>query len=170
MALTQVNRRGPCFCNGNCPPNTRPWQRYFVQTTLAVPFFRYSLGLVFIIDSEMPAAKFCRWKPISPTPLFTTETLIKESVRIPADPHEYNWAVHIDNGLGASRDWFNFIDWDPDNAPFDPDVLPACGAQDVQLLQLGFPVPANKVNIRPLPEWVCTDDQARTWAAKYPLP
>ncbi len=169
MALTQVNRRGPCFCNGNCPPQTRPWQKYLVKTDNAIPFANYFLGRLYTIDVHAAGVTFCRWIPHVADPAFGTETLIKESVQIPADPFEYSWACHLQKGAGPPFDFFNFITWDPDNSPFDPDVLPACGAQDVRLLQPGFPF-ALKADIRPVPEWCCSDAQAQAWAVKYPLP
>lgn len=163
------NTQAPCFCHGNCPPGSRPFLKYFVQTDNASPYAAYFLGKLYVHAFAIPEDKFCRWGPQEPEPGYITESLIKESPLIPPTTTEYSFGMAIDDGIGAPHTWLLLVDWDPADLPYDQFVTPSCDMTPFEPDTQTPPMATLGVVIRSAPEWCCTDEQVREWADRYPL-
>lgn len=163
------NNQSPCFCSSNCPPPSKPYLKYFVQTEPGSVFTVYNLGKLFHLRLSLPADKFCLWGAAEPTPAYVDEVMVKQPYLVPDDDLNYRFTVDLHELPINHYEWRESVTWLPANLPYDPNELPACDVTSFTPLQFSGTGGIILITVRSCPEWLCTDAEARTWATDNPL-
>lgn len=155
----------PCFCQSQCPPNTKPHRKYFVKTVgkQVIPF--HDAGFLYEIRDDV--GSFCDWKPVDMVADFDgTLSKLDSGAVLPATD-AYQWDLQLINHVeGTDIIYILDLQWSFLNGP----LLPAQARCDVARSIPSSPqVVGDFATIRPVPEWMCTSDQAAAWDEKYPI-
>lgn len=163
------NNQSPCFCSSNCPPPSKPYISYFLQTEPGSIYPNYNLGKLYRIALRDPDNKLCEWDPVTATPGALVELMDKKPYIVPDDGHNYRFTIHLFFDPIKDYQWSESVTWTDDDVPYDPNELPACDVTSFTPLQDHGGAGIILITVRSCPEWLCTDAEARIWAADNPL-
>lgn len=162
------NRRGPCYCNGDCPPETRPYLKYLVRTKLNTgPGTRYGDGTIYTIEKETPISKLCEWTPLNPLGGGSTEHL-KKAIAVPGvGDHSYEWTLSLEFPPASFKQYKLVVTWDDGDEPFPAFLPPNCNSYEWILIGVLPPATIDLASLTAIPEWACTDAEAQAWVGRY---
>lgn len=164
MAVIPNNNSPPCFCNGDCPPGTRPYRKYAMMHLGITPPPGYDDWKLFEIAAKGTGGFSCQWTAVEPQAPGGLQQLTKTPPPVIPEPDTYVWQVVVPGSLQTTIYELK-VTWDPDDAPFEPaDLPPNCDAQSIFMIQIS-PVPtfAEGMLMHPVPEYMCTDADVRKW-------
>ena len=155
-----ANRRHPCFCAAECPPGFVPHLKYRVSVTLNNCISDQIDWKVYEFLETTPSDG-CIWEAKE----IPQGGDILRLLRIPIAPtlfdHEYKWELTVQR-LPCFEQYSLEVGWD-DDTPIVSGLSPAC---DVLSFDLTDPITSEIAEVEAVPEWMCTDLQARAWPAE----
>lgn len=155
----------PCFCTSQCPPTTKPSRKYLVKTVGAVLIPFHDVGFLYEINEDSHV--FCDWKPVDLPPEFEgTLSKLDTGAVLPAT-HAYTWDLLLINHIeGKDAVYIRELQW----SFLDGPLLPRqARCDDPYSLPSAPPIPGDFATTRPVPEWICSSEEAVEWDEKYPI-
>ncbi len=149
-----------CDCDADCPPRSRPPQKWFVQSDDIPWAGGYDLGKIY--DPVDVTSDVCKWSAHQPNTGSAPEDLIRESVA-PLNGADHAWRVRLIIGLPGGADvWETTPQWNDTGDIFEGyDAL--CDMTRI----LTTSTTAISATITPVPWYLCDDDGARAWVASH---
>jgi len=157
------NTAGPCFCAKECPPTSRPYRKYLVRHDGVEVSPGYNLGKLYQIESV--EVERCKWSPAFPDPATAIESLEKQPLLPLTGDHAYRMELQIRHLTAGVRVFEKDYEWDTGGTP-----LPRFPARCDQPFQLLAQTTSQIAEIIPVPEGVCTDEEAREFANRPFVP
>lgn len=78
--------------------------------------------------------------------------------------HAYEWIITLPTQAGGSEIFQLTVTWSDDDLPLDRDVPPSCSALAWVIPRVPpGPAPGTHVEMIPVPEWICDDEQLHEW-------
>lgn len=151
-----------CFCSDNCPLNTRPHVNYLI-TIPASPLPGYVLGVWYKFSTTI-AMDGCLWVPDVPISGSSIEELKKFSYVDPLFDHSYGVTLDLFSTGSPDVSYSTMKQWDDGGE--QNQILDARCNVTWLLDQIAGPRVAT---VRPIPQWICSQDEAREWDANNPL-
>jgi len=165
MATIPKSNSNPCFCGFDCPCNTRPYRQYRITISGAIGG-GYQEGKLYRHEGPVDGPT-CLWSPVEPGFPSEVEQLIKFPGCNTAFDHSWEFQLTLRNVPIQEIFLSQCFNWDdPDDCDLTI-VAASCENQSYGLVRVGIPPVLG--NLVALPEWICTEDQARNWP-KVPTP
>ena len=158
MSQVPSNRRHPCFCDCGCPPGFVPYQKYRVKAPDGV-FPGYFDWKLLIFSSEAMDG-VCAWLPAEPLPNSPPVAFRQDLKKNCLAERSYDWLFVLEE-LPNVNAYRLVVTW------LETDVIvshmsPACDALQLSLVEV---TTLDVASLEAVPEWMCTDAQARAWPA-----
>ncbi len=153
-----ANRRNPCFCRKSCPDIFVPHLNYRFRAPNGVfpGYFDWKL-----MKFEFEAVDgLCVWLPAEPLPASPPVAFAQDLRKTPGVGNAYQWAFKLVE-LPNSEVYILDVTYDDDDVIVSGEN-PACDQLVMLLTVVGDTFTAD---LEAVPEWMCTDLQARAWPA-----
>lgn len=154
------NKAGPCFCADECPPTTRPYRKYLIEFDGTNHPAGYEGGKLYELAEKVD--RVCRWNPVEPSSGFVLEVMEKDAdiPRVQVD-NVYVMRLQIHDGTTLWA-YENTYTWNDEN-----DQGRWLNAQCHQRWVLPAMFGTSPARLVPVPDWICTDEEAIEWWAWY---
>ena len=151
-------RTSPCFCSRGCPGRSKPHRKYLVRESNPGDLPGFDLGKLFEISQQ--TIDFCQWGVVEPFFGGGDAFLSLNVINLTDDVNTLNWSLGLFFPVLGGKDYRKLVQWSADGDRHPP-LLSLCSTPWTLVSD-----DHSSAELIPVPEWCCTDNQAREWLVR----